>query len=179
LKQRYVLTERGKLLVATLIVLGLILPSVIILFRVSLSDIEPDSQNGGSHLVSDQPADVGLPPDTGLSPSPEISNDGSVIVFDIDAGAMTIVLSSGFDFILSDYAVSKIGELLTSPLNTEGATFSADIPFLPDAEAAILTSSIIDAFMLHGVVVNDIIFFVYQHENDEEFNINIQIRHDQ
>jgi len=181
--RRYVLTERGKILVASLIAFFLILPSLILVIwvlpRVSSSkDLPPASngeqQNGSESIVIDPPP-VSTP-DPIDEPSDNYPEDQEpldpnltgVKTFDFDAGILTFLFTPELQTALDDNITSMIGELLTSPKNIDNAKISVEIPNLPDEETEVLTTAIINAFTKHDVSLSDIVFFVYQPKQDEQ-----------
>ena len=188
--QRYVLTERGKFLVAILvIVFFLLLPATIIAIWALTREAEttdlPPNTNGiyqnGTASFSPEPT-----PEDNPEPSPALSNDDNnestshdpssddLIAFDLEAGTMTFLFTPNQQDTLDSNIDTKLGELLTSPKNTNDAKIAVEIPQLPDTETAILTTAIINAFNRHEVPLSDIIFFVYQPDpNAQTFEINI------
>ena len=172
--QRYVLTERGKLLVATLIVLVLILPPVIILgIRTSSGD---DASDGAApkttpDLIQHIPPIGDNEPTTG---DPSLNGTATI---DLDSGNMTFMFTPETQTFLDGDSISMIGQLLTSPKNTAGSKMAVEIPQLPDDEAVILTTAIINALSTHGVLLSDIIFLIYQPDAGiKTFKINISFQ---
>lgn len=78
---------------------------------------------------------------------------------------------------IDDLSFSMIGDLVVSPLNTRNTKFAVELPQASDADTAIMTSAIIDAFTEHGVSITNITFLVYQPETAiRTFLINISFR---
>lgn len=190
--QGYVLTERGKLLVAMLIVLLLVLPSLIFVIW-SVSKNNPDEegntptgsyQNGSEAPGSDASASAskdsyGQDGDNPNSDIPQISSGSSInpVLFDLDEGKMSFLFNPDKHNNLDSDTTAAIGFLLTSPKNTEDTIFAVEIPQLTDEKTAIVTTAVLNAFELNNVSVNDVIFFVYQPEPDlEDCKINISLR---
>ena len=151
--QRYVLTERGKLLIAMIIVLFLVLPPLILVIRSSQADKTPDA---------DQPKST--PDLTQYLPTPDInkpvssdSSSDSLITMDLNEGIMTFLFSPELQNTLDEKTSSAVGRLLTSPKNTNEAKLAVEIPQLPDEETAILTSAIINTFNTFNIPLGDII----------------------
>ena len=188
--QRYILTERGKFLVAIfVIVFFLLLPTLIfavwVLTRGAAStDLPPETsgvhQNGISSF-SPEPSpentpdsSLTLPNDDNTGPSSIAPSLDGQIVFDLNAGVMTFLFTPDLQDTLDSDTDTKLGELLTSPKNTTDAKIAVEIPQLPDTETAILTTAILNAFNKHEVPLSDIIFFVYQTVPDAQtFEIKI------
>jgi len=167
--QRYVLTERGKLLVATLIVLLLILPPVILVIRSSQNDSSQDAEQPKTtpDLIQYLPT-----PDS----NEPVSSDTS-ITMDVNEGIMTFLFSPELQTTLDENTASAIGQLLTSPKNTNGAKLAVEIPQLADDKTAVITTAILNTLNSHEVPLSDIIFFVYQPDTDiKEFKINISFQ---
>ena len=168
--QRYVLTERGKLLVAMLIVLLLVLPAVIIFVRSS-----PETN------AKDEPGPKTTPDLIQLLPAPADNDSASgdtssnnPVNIDINAGNMFFMFSPESQTALDSNTTSAIGQLLTSPKNTEASKIAVEIPQLSDDETAVLTSAITNALNVHGVQLTDIIFFVYQPDQDiKTYKVNM------
>ena len=177
--QRYVLTERGKILVAMLIVFLLILPSVILVAHLTNKDSAPhNSDADGSDL---NPL---VTPDLTQVLPPADDNPGALfpalagpIEFDLEAGTMTFLYAADLQSKLDENTVSMIGELLTSPQNISGTRIAIDIPQLSDNDTNRLTSAIIDAFHKYNVPTSDIIFFVYIPNTETQiYEIKISFR---
>jgi len=152
----YVLTERGKLLVAMLIVLFLILPSIIFVVYASTQNTQPEEP----------------PTDSSVAQPPPINNDSASL--DINAGKMTFLYAPDSQTTLDENTSSMIGQLLTSTKNTPDSKIAVEIPQLTDEETAVLTTVILNTFINHDVSLSDIVFYVYRPESDTEpFKINI------
>jgi hypothetical protein len=191
--QRYILTERGKFLVAILvIVIFLLLPAMIIAIwaltrEAETTHLPPDTngiyQNGtGSFSPEPPPIDTPDPSlnlpndDNNESTHPDTSLD-DLVAFDLEAGTMTFLFTPNQQDALDSNVDTKLGELLTSLKNTNNAKIAVDIPQLPDTDTAILTTAILDAFTKHEVPLGDIVFFVYQPDPDvQTFEIHISFQ---
>jgi hypothetical protein len=171
--QRYIITERGKFLVAILvIVFFLLLPATIIaiwaLTRGSASTELPLDTNGTYQNGSDSFSSEPTPVDT---PDPSLDD---LVSFDLDAGTMTFLFTPNLQDTLDSNVDTKLGELLTSLKNTDDAKIAVEIPLLSDTDTAILTTAILNAFNKHDVPLSDIVFFVYQPDTDiQTFEISI------
>ena len=171
--QRYVLTERGKLLVAMIIVLFLILPPVILVIRSSQNDASQDAEQPKPtpDLIQYLPT-----PDNSKPVSSDSSYDSS-IAMDLNEGIMTFLFSPEMQTSLDEDTTTAIGQLLTSPKNTGDAKLAVEIPQISDAETAVITSAILNVFSSHSIPLSDIIFFVYQPDEDiKTFKINISFQ---
>ena len=187
----YVLTERGKLLIAMLVVIFLIVPSIIIVVYTSTRNTLPDESlntSNGQHQGVPGTDTTEQNPEGTDETTPAVSNDNTGTVspgssltgsatLDIDDGKMTFLFAPSLQTTLEDNTSSTIGQLLLSPKNTEDAKIAVEIPQLPDEDTAVLTTVILNAFITHDVSLSDIVFFVYQPESDEEpFEINISFK---
>jgi len=158
--QRYVLTERGKLLVAMFIVLLLILPSVIIVVLMS----GRDSASGGSR--SNDINDYDSVPINTPDLTQYLPYLTGPIALDVDEGIMTFLFTPNSQTELDDESFSMLGELLKSPQNTNSSTLAIEIPLLSDEETAVITGAVIDAFNEYSVPLSKIIFYVYHPESN-------------
>ena len=171
----YVLTERGKILVAMLIVLLLIVPSVVLVVYSTTRNSHPaespetstDIHQNGTQTVTDD----------NIEPASSDTSQTGPVSLNIDAGEMTFLFAPDSQTVLDDNTSSMIGQLLSSPKNTNDSKIAVNIPQLPDDETAVLTTVILNAFITHNVSLSDIIFFVYQPEPDTEtFEIGISFK---
>jgi len=174
MKQQYLLTERGKLLIATLIVLFLIVPSIIIVIYTSMRETPADeagnngvvSQSGGGSVSSD-------------GDNEQANLDSSLAgttAFDLVAGTMTFLFTPDLQTTLDVYTMTRLGELLTSPKYTNNTKIAVEIPQLPDEKAIILTTAITNAFTTYEIPLSDVVFFIYQPEKDSRtFEVNVSI----
>ena len=191
--QRYVLTERGKFLVAILvIVFFLLLPATIIAIwaltrETETTDLPPDTngiyQNStGSFSPEPPPEDtpdplLNLPDDDNNESTHPDTSLNDLVAFDLEAGTMTFLFTPNQQDTLDSNIDTKLGELLTSPKNTNDAKIAVEIPQLSDNDTAILTTAILNAFNNHNVPLNDIVFFVYRPEPDiSAFEVNISFQ---
>ena len=179
--QRYVLTERGKFLIAILaIVLFLLTPALIFVIRTLTMDpssngtesFTPDSSPGTSSGSSQDP-----PGGDSIDPATLDPSVAGPIDYDIANGTMAFLFTPDLQTSLDDNTVSMIGELLSSPKNTNTSKIAVEIPQLPDDEVAIVTTAIINAFATYEVPLSDIVFFIYHPEMIERtLKINISFQ---
>jgi len=190
--QRYVLTKRGKILVVALAMILIILPSLMLLSRVLIWNTPSNGSIDGSNAVLQSGADSsapGLASEAAHGSQQDILNDNNTgpasinpslagpIAFDIDAGTMTFLYTPSLQSALDDETASLIGQLLTSPQNSNDSNIAVEIPQLPEDDTAVLTTVILNAFINYNVPLSDITFFVYQPEPDAEtYEINISIK---
>ena len=189
--QRYVLTERGKFLIAIfIIVFFLLLPALIFIIRtLSRDSNEPPHNSNGIYQngeETDDPDDIqGNLPEPTLEPTGEGDDSqetqdpslSDLESFDLAAGTMVFLFTPQSQSTLDESTISAIGELMTSPKNTNDAIIAVEIPQLHDNDAAILNNAILEAFNIHGVPLSDIIFFVYQPDPDTQtFKISISFQ---
>ena len=190
--QRYILTERGKFLIAMLIMIVLFLISLLLIIWSLTRASAPEKSIDGSgdepqsniSLSSSGPSTEN-PADSSQA-SPGGDNNGSLspgsalagpTAFDFDDGLMTFLFTPGSQTALDADTVSMIGELLKSPKNITGVTIAIEIPHLSDEDTAVMTTAIIDAFELHEIPLSSVVIFVYQPEpNIKTFAVNISFR---
>jgi len=177
--QRYSLTERGKLLIAMLIVFFLIIPSIIIVVITATRNSKPDeslpAEISTEHSTDSTVPSPGQDNQTG-SPPPDSSLEGP-ISFDLEAGTLTFLFTPEHQTVLDSSTNEKIGELLESPKNTSNAKIAVEIPQLPDEETAKMTTVILNAFLAHDYSINDILFFIYEPQhttNTYEITVSFQ-----
>jgi len=180
---RYILTERGKFLVALLVAFVLVL-SLVVLTVWALSrnsSLNNASQNnsvsGDSGDNSENPynSSQGSSGSTGSeSLDPSLSGP---IGFDLDEGLLLLLFSPDKQNALDNESVSLIGELLKSPMNIRGTKIAIEIPRASDEDTAKITTAVLDAFSTYDVSVNNIQFYIYEPEtNIRTFLINISFR---
>jgi len=167
--QRYVLTERGKMLVATLIVLLLIVPSIIIIVSVSNRDNAPNGLESNGKKDSD----------SGPGNTPNLSQYlpylTGPIALDVDEGIMTFLFTPGSQTEIDDESFSMIGEFLKSPQNTTSSTLAVEIPLLSDEETVVITGAVVDAFTKYAVPLSKIIFYIYHPEaNIQTYEVTLR-----
>ncbi|MCL2821015.1 MAG: hypothetical protein FWD38_09375 [Oscillospiraceae bacterium] len=178
----YVLTERGKLLVAMLIVLFVILPSVVFIVRASSRGTSATGTPHGSaeapkntpDLMQFLPANEEDDKDEPETVTPSLTGP---ISFDLDEGEMIFLYMPDSQDTLDDATISKIGELLGSPKNTSDTKIAIEIPQLSDSDAGNLTSAVINAFEINHVPLSEIVFLVNRTEPDAKiFEVKISFR---
>ena len=190
--QRYVLTERGKLLIAMLIMLVLFLTSLTLVIWLFTRDSAPENTfNGSSDIPQNNISFSSSEPSPDIPyDSPQVSSSGETseplspdsslagpIAFDFDAGLLTFLFTPDSQTAVDEDSVSKIGELLKSPKNERGAKIAVEIPQLSDDDTALITAAIIDAFEVYNIPLSSVVFFVYQPEpNLKTFAISISFR---
>ena len=187
---KYVITERGKIAIAIVVMFFLIMPSLILVFWLmtrNTNSNETFTDRSGSIQNNSDPADsekaseaaAGSSHDPLNNKEPE-SHDPSltgVKSFDFEAGIMSFLFTPELQTAIDDNTIHMIGELLASPQNTGDRKIAVEIPQLSDESTLIITTAIIDAFNTHDIPVNDIIFLVYQPEADirtSEISISFQ-----
>jgi len=169
--RQYVLTERGKFVVAMLVAFSLILLSLVLALVAiarNNSDKQPDGNASGEHgnINGDYNGED--------SSNPSVTR---LIDFNIDSGVMSIQLPVDLPEALEDNIILLIADLLESPRNTENTTIGVELPQLSDEDMAKLTDTIINAFALLEVETKDITFFIYQIAPDSrDYIVNISFR---
>jgi len=162
------------------VVLFIILPLIVIVAWVATRDVAPDipdnAPNGALQNGFDQEASGSVPEASPTSTQTQHNGDNSadIIVFDPDTGVLTFLFAPESQANLERSTIEKIGELLSSPENTEDKIISVEIPQLSDDDTALLTDAIIDAFESLEVPLSVIIFNIYQPDPSiTEFEITI------
>jgi len=190
-EQKYALTERGRLLIAMIIMFILILPSLIIVFWLFTQNSSSNESNHSSNAVSQNNIDT-TDSESAHDTAPDSSqaathgdNDGSLSkdqslsglrAFDIDAGVIKFLFTPDSQTALDDDTTSTIGQLLASPKITNDSKVTVEIPQLSDDKMAIITTAIIDAFNSLNVPLSEIVFFVYEPDPDiETYEIRMSI----
>ncbi|MCL2628360.1 MAG: hypothetical protein FWD44_06675 [Oscillospiraceae bacterium] len=157
--RNYVLTERGKFLVVTIVAFFLIVLSLV-LAVLSLLREAPE-----------------LPPENNQNGTDVTDPSSNLVDFNLNAGVMTFLFSPGQQSALDENIISLIAELLNSPQNTAEAKIAVEIPQLGDENTAVITNAVIAALEALEVSINDITFFVYMIETKtEDYEINISFR---
>ena len=189
--QRYELTGRGKILVTVLvIILILVVISIIYCAVVAEREFVSDGLQQGTgmsdnidDLASSEPIEGAASDsttaltseDNGDSEALDLYSDDSVAL-DIDSGTLAFYFVPDSQTALDDHIVLMIGEFLTSPINTDGAKITVEIPQLPDDVTAILTSAIIEALEMYEVPLGDIVFHVFHADPSAvEFEIKMAL----
>jgi len=161
MRQHYVLTERGKLMVAMLAAFVLILLSLV------LAVIALSSNNSKEKPPQESP--------NGQSDKEDPS--ATLIVFDSNAGVMVFSIKANVGETLDDEITNMIYELLSSPVKTKDSTIAVEIPLLADEEVAAITNAVINILTSLEVPINDITFFTYPGQaNSEEIIITLYIK---
>jgi len=176
--RHYVLTERGKIMVASLIAFFLILPSLILVIwvlpKVSSPNDLPDGQNTGD---DSNPDSVHILPGDNDGTTPGDQPSTVLRTFDFENGILSFIYIPESQIVIDENITSMIGELISSPQNIEGSKFSVEIPQLLDGDTAILTTAIINAFNTYGIKIGDIVFYVYlPRESAQTFEIKMMIQ---
>jgi hypothetical protein len=185
----YELTERGKIIIAiVLVLLLLVLPSTILAVR-AWNTSPPPPVDDPSHTTDPEPGDDlpeisngPLPDGSGLNPldppeqePPQAGNEEhdydppefGPIDLNLPDGTMLFLFSPEVQEVLDSETISMLSEFVTSPKNTADAQIIAEIPALPEEEASMLIAAINDAFALYGVSHEDLSYVVYQSNEDE------------
>jgi len=186
--QGYIITERGKWVIAILILVVIIIPSVIFTVRFFTlratinepqNNLHEEQKTGDGISSSEPPEEIG----SGSDSSPangNYSSDASLpiltnlISYDLDAGIIIFTFTPGQITSLDDNTASKVGELVLSPLYREETKIAVEIPQLADNDISVLTTAINNTLTSFDVSLNDIIFFIYQPEQEmQEYIIKI------
>jgi len=174
--QRYILTERGKWIIAMFVVVLIVLPVIIVIISmVTRNSIQNDQYHGINGLSQTENGSVstGQPSEAPANSSQTVPNDG----LDIQAGVLTFMFTPSVQTSFDENTISLIGELLTSPKNTDDAQIAVVIPQLTDADAMTLTTAVSDAFTAYNVPLSRIVFYVNTPEpNTESHELTIRLQ---
>ncbi|MDR2571709.1 MAG: hypothetical protein LBD23_15640 [Oscillospiraceae bacterium] len=194
----YELTERGKIIIAiVLVLLLLVLPSVVLAVKAWNSTPLPDDlpnstvsdpedtpedpngplPNGSGFDPNDDPQDDNgkkEPPD----PTPDPTDDPpdvNPIIFDRAEGTVEFVFSPDLHESLDSDTVKILGDFIRSPKNVRGAQIAIEIPQLPEDELAIILSAITDAFAQHGISQELLAFITYPSQTLDVRSIDVKL----
>jgi len=187
--QNYELTERGKIIIAVIIAVLLLVLSVAILAVWNSSPpaedppqaYAPEPEPEESPTISDRP----LPDGSGLDPlEPEgdVDDEPGVseppeetqpetpaepleigpISLDRQEGVMYFAFSPELQDSLDDDTVAMLGEFISSPKNTGNIQIAIEMPNLPDDERATLVKALSDALAQHSNKQYDFVYITYR-----------------
>jgi len=195
----YELTERGKIVIAIILVLiFLVLPSTILAVRAwSGPPPPPDDSPGTAEPLPDPPDDESpdisepLPNGSGFNPhdppdeeSHEEGNGNGAsddydppcelpefgpVSLNITEGTMIFAFSPDLQDSLDDDTFLMLEKFLKSPRNLPDAQILVEMPSLSNDDTTILISAINDAFLDHGISLQDLVYLKTQEEPDERF----------
>ena len=191
----YEVTERGKIIIAILIVLIIfVIPAIVLAVNAwnnspPIDDPphstapEPDNSS-----ISDRPLPDGSgfnPPDPPESSNgeqgsfdpigdgPEVSEFGPV-GFSRSAGTMSFKFHPDLQNTLDSDTLVMIGEFITSPKNTADSMIAVEMPQISGDELSKLTKAIIDAFATHDVPLEKL-DFTNSLSNSNERSIEVRL----
>ena len=180
--RRYDLTERGKIIIAVILVtLIFVIPAIILAAKAWNSSPPPDDPPQTA-IPTDPPPEISntpLPEGSGVDPSyPPQSGNGEQGSFDppvdppdepqqfgpvdidISAGTMSFLYAPDLQNTLDAETISMLGEFITSPKNAADSQINVELPHLSGEETSELISAITDAFAQHSVTQNEISYIV-------------------
>jgi len=185
----YELTERGKIIIAIVFVLLLlVLPAVILGYNAWANQAPPpdDSPQASAKIPGQNGEPQGtengpLPEGSGFNPEgddyPENGNgesgthnsgdqippntDFGLIGVDSIAGTLSFYFSPEMQNTLDAGTISKISEFLSSPKNRIGSQIAVEMPVLSNEDAAKLMTAIGNAFAPHGVSQAHLVYLTY------------------
>jgi len=185
------LTDRGKILLAILLVaLIFVLPAVILAINAWSGGASPP--DNPSHSVDPQESPPGisngsLPEGSDFTPQdPPESGNGEQGSFDppidpvvdppkygpinlnLSAGTMLFLFSPELQDAIDEDTVTMIGDFLKSPRNTSNARIAVEMPQIPDDDMTNLISAITSAFSEHDIPLEKLAFAAFQTTSVEE-----------
>ena len=178
----YELTERGKIVIAiVLVLLILVLPSAIIAYNAWASTPPPPDEHdppSSSQTIVPPIEENPSPPGDGFDPPEVLPPQGNgessppyvppddpefgLLGIDPAEGTLSFLFSPELQDSLDDETASKLGEFLASPKNRPGTQIAVEMPILPETEKTLLISVVASAFASHGVSDNQFAYITYQ-----------------
>jgi len=190
----YEFTERGKIIIAVLIVILIfVIPSLILAVNAwnnSPPPVEPTRSIAPDPddipVISDRP----LPSGSGFNP-PELSETGNgeqgsfdppiehpddesykesefgPVNIDSTAGTMSFRFNPDLQNTLDADTTAMLGEFITSPRNTSGAQIAVEMPNLPEEDLSVLIAAVKGAFAVHDIDLEKLAFVNHQSGADE------------
>ena len=197
----YEITERGKIIIAVLIVILLfVIPSLILAINAwnnSPPPVEPPRSVAPEPdeipAISDRP----LPDGSGFNPR-ELSETGNgeqgsfdppidhpddepynelefgPVNIDSTAGTMSFRFNPELQDTLDSDTVALMGEFITSPRNTSNAQIAVEMPNLPEEDLSVLIAAVTGAFAIHNINLEKLAF-VNQESEAEERTFEIRL----
>ncbi|MDR2598809.1 MAG: hypothetical protein LBC73_00860 [Oscillospiraceae bacterium] len=196
----YELTDRGKIVVAIILVLiFLVTPAAIMAINAAANSAGADDDPGNSNVSPDPSPDVtngppyqngGLdPPETpSPTPSPTPGENGSSDIVDppdpkpdygfvslnVTEGTLVFIFSTDIQTELDAETASYLPNFLDSPKNTALAKIEISMPVLPEKETSEIITAVVDAFSDLGVTQQDMVFSTFLTNTDNRlFEINL------
>ena len=196
----YELTERGKIVIAIiLVVLILVLPAMILAYKAWAQPAQPPDNNdsGGSGAFLPAPADTpslitaeSPPPNGGGFNPPDIfspvddGNPGGESLtstpvsgqpsVDVNKGTLSFFFSPGQQDALDVVTASLLGTFLGSSKNTADSLITVEIPELPDEKSNDIITAVINAFAAFGVTEQKLTFMTISADiTKDAFQVNL------
>ena len=180
--RKYDLTERGKIIIAVILVTLIFVIPAIILAAKAWNSSPPPEDPPKTEVPADPPpviSNTPLPEGSGVDPNypqqPGNGEQGSFdppveppdepdpfgpVDIDVSAGTMSFLYSPDLQNTLDADTISMLGEFITSPQNTADSQINVELPQLSGEEASELITAITDAFTQHNVAQDDIKYVV-------------------
>ena len=185
----YDLTERGKIIIAVILVtLIFVIPAIVLAAKAWNSSPPPDDPPQTS-VPEDLPPDISntpLPEGSGVDPPdpppsgngeqgsydppvdpPEEPQEFGPVGLDKTAGTMSFLYAPDLQSSLDADTISMMGDFITSPRNTDDSQITVELPQLSENETTELISAITDAFAQHSIAQNDISYIVTSSTPDD------------
>jgi hypothetical protein len=186
----YELTERGKIVIAVvLVLLFLLVPSAIMLYNAMASQAPqpPTNQESGASGTSPPVSNVTPPPTIsespppngggfnppGLSPpngngqGPDNPHGIGQAVLDSTEGVLSFLFSPHLQNALDAETSSMLDRFLGLPKNTQGSMIAVEMPQLPSEDTEKVISVIAGAFSARGVSEQRLAYITYPTEDVE------------
>lgn len=181
---RYILTERGKFIIALLVAFIIVLSLLFIAIWALSPNAAPNNMSQGNGGANGSDSNPDNPYSSSQGSSGGNSGSGAAdstlegpIAFDLEEGILTFLFTLDAQTAIDDESFSLLGDLMSSPRNIRGSKIAVEIPKLPDEDTATLTSIILNAFADQGVSAHSILFYIYQPElNVRTFTISVSFR---
>ena len=184
----YGLTERGKIMIAiVLVTLIFVLPAIVLAVKAWNSSMPPPEKPSQTVTPQESPPEISdgpLPNGSGFNPHdpPENGNkeQGSFdppvdpvyeppkygpISINSTAGTMLFRFSPEIQDAVDEETLAMIGTFLKSPKNTSNARIAVEMPQLSEDETSKLITAVTEAFVSHGVALEKLAFATYQSDS--------------
>jgi len=186
----YDLTERGKIIIAIILVaLIFVLPAVVLALN-AWSNANPPPDGPSQTVVPEEPppeiSNTPLPNGSGFNPQdPPDSSSGEQGSFDpptdpvVDipkfgpvsinstAGNMIFRFAPGLQDALDAETLSMIGEFIKSPKNTSNARIAVEMPQLHEDDISKIITAVSNAFASLGIALEKLAFATYHSESED------------
>jgi len=188
--RRYDLTDRGKIIIAVILVtLIFVIPAIILAAKAWNSSPPPDDPPQ-TEVPGDPPPDISNTPlpdnGSGVDPNdppktgngeqgsfdppveqPDDNQEFGPVDIDTSAGTMSFLYAPDLQSTLDTETISMMGDFITSPKNTADSQITVEMPQLSEEETSVLMEAISGAFAEHDVSQNDIKYVISASDPEE------------